>query len=1351
MERAYWVPDNFMINARGVPVPTGPRHSTARWLLGAEAEWLESKLNLLSPTERARIGISGPALPGTHTATQHGLPVFANASPARLRAKQAWRRMISIEHLRQQVQTAPLYSSSGAGAGGGVSTMPVFELHYNLRLNGIPSTRVVGPQGTAPVGPAGFLLPHVTTFTTMRTVTPEIKNALEAFADAEERRRRYADTVTEMADATAHGDFYDADARDIPRIWPADLTLVHVPRGHGATTSGAWFPFYLSVFESLPQVQSFLNTTLGIYTSESNFVAWCKRRSSSYSGSTVPVANHTPQGLGCFFETLHYFLPTLFPDPTERTRAWEIIRNVCWNSSQTPLGMNLDSSGSLPFPTVSIAHARRLFQRINELLTSSQLHSIGVSCVYAYDAQTTVHGRAGRREKVFWGDLASPHQVSFACLAGHYFPLISTKHIGGLEDGVRRFGLDECIGAFAQPSAPVPFVASHLSYSSAGHVRRDVRPLDTFTFLDRVLRKGTLDVHFSRIQNVPHALFADTHPDGSMVRAQVPQNVAEPPLRFLTYGVPDVELTGMTKVMEPLSVPEGLPELREELGDNFFTFDTTRHIYSFAVDYEDCAGTHEAYMVAAAALQHPTYPTRALFFPSVPPTSPTAATASTRNIFTSFIFPLCSTLHSGQRVSLNLWCHNLLYDFPHLFRELMSVGAELDPNGFLPKDGRIISARFRYGKKVTITCRDSWRLFGPGMSVANMPAAFGFARDPETGVVRFRKEVFLHDWVSDGTLYHQYGLQEDVWIPLSILRAGANASAVHTTCLRAFDFDAFVDSIPTAYLRDNATVGEPEVQFWKYAAFYCRQDAVITARALWVFNAKTLALPTWRTVQAVNCLSASSLADKVLRSSGAYERVAMLNGLLGGFFNNFVVGGRCQVQWNHRRIRSKPDEELIDMDARSLYPSAMVRLATEFGGFLQGSPRPIDPNIIRTGRDVLNAPWDGFFIRFAPLSPFLPDPYHYSLGLYPFKPARDGIGGAGDSGDEQSLQWMNDLRGTLGSGRFPHGLFFDRVSFRDYLDHQPMYSPADFVVISGYSFQSGRNSAVADVIRDLYQQRLETSDAANKQLYKLLLNGAYGKTLQRPVPFRTVIAPDSTSFSELLHRHYDFVRSATPFMGTGSETFLLELARPFADAHSRPHIGAEVLSMSRRIMNEVTCLLLPPREVPEPADFIPRGSILYTDTDSIHLYRADWEEVVRPTFEARYGRPLEGSALGQFHSDFPTPSHWKGVRAERALFLDKKIYCYQLRDTGPSAEVRFHYSLKGISAAAVDLVCREQGPDVSVWVGVFEPLFAQKTVSFNLAASTSGHSARPRFGIDRRTTGFLLCNQRPIVRSLRIP
>ena len=86
--------------------------------------------------------------------------------------------------------------------------------------------------------------------------------------------------------------------------------------------------------------------------------------------------------------------------------------------------------------------------------------------------------------------------------------------------------------------------------------------------------------------------------------------------------------------------------------------------------------------------------------------------------------------------------------------------------------------------------------------------------------------------------------------------------------------------------------------------------------------------------------------------------------------------------------------------------------------------------------------------------------------------------------------------------------------------------------------------------------------------------------------------------------------------------YRIETIEQIDDHYSLNLIGVQILSMSKRIMNEVICT----------AEDI-GINVYYQDTDSIHVEN-DKIEILEKEFEKRFGRKLRGNKLGQFHPDF---------------------------------------------------------------------------------------------------------------------
>ena len=106
------------------------------------------------------------------------------------------------------------------------------------------------------------------------------------------------------------------------------------------------------------------------------------------------------------------------------------------------------------------------------------------------------------------------------------------------------------------------------------------------------------------------------------------------------------------------------------------------------------------------------------------------------------------------------------------------------------------------------------------------------------------------------------------------------------------------------------------------------------------------------------------------------------------------------------------------------------------------------------------------------------------------------------------------------------------------------------------------------------------------------------------------------------------------FTAMPNNEWRLELYKQIDTHYNRQHVACEILSVSKNIMNEVTCLA-------EDID----AMIHYTDTDSMHM-QYDAVERLGAAFSEKYGRELIGKKLGQFHTDFDFDSSYHTVDGE---------------------------------------------------------------------------------------------------------
>jgi len=439
------------------------------------------------------------------------------------------------------------------------------------------------------------------------------------------------------------------------------------------------------------------------------------------------------------------------------------------------------------------------------------------------------------------------------------------------------------------------------------------------------------------------------------------------------------------------------------------------------------------------------------------------------------------------------------------------------------------------------------------------------------------------------------------------------------------EYKEFIKNIDNWNLRIN----NDHFKHLEYSKIYCIQDVNLLRQGYEIFRQWMCNITS---IDIDNIISLPQLSYEYGVNSNVFDGCYQISGQQREFIQRCLVGGRTMTK-NNQKYHIK--DRLQDFDAVSLYPSAMYRM----DGVLQGLPKVIENeqlnyNFLKTQ--------DGYFIEIDVQD--IKIKRGFSLIS---KVNKDGI-----------REFSNDIRGSV---------YVDKTSLEDLIKFQQI----KFRIIRGYYFNDGRNKQIKEFIKSLFDQRLNYKKQGNpaQLCFKLIMNAFYGKTIQNPIIKKyEFLYGEDKAFNKFLYNTATMISTTK----ISENIFMLESYNPTFEHYSTPHIGIEILSMSKRIMNEVMCLA-------EDLDL----NMYYQDTDSIHI-KEDDIEILKDEYKKIYNRELIGSNMGQFHSDFDFKSKDILPVSIESYFLGKKCYIDKIEMVNDGVKsYDYHIRMKGIPNSSI--------------------------------------------------------------------
>ena len=408
-------------------------------------------------------------------------------------------------------------------------------------------------------------------------------------------------------------------------------------------------------------------------------------------------------------------------------------------------------------------------------------------------------------------------------------------------------------------------------------------------------------------------------------------------------------------------------------------------------------------------------------------------------------------------------------------------------------------------------------------------------------------------------------------------------------------------------------------------------------------------------------LTISSLTDNYMVKREAYNGIYELKANIRNYVVKAIYGGRVCV--NKKYLKKVLHGKISDYDGVSLYPSAIFRLCQE-KGLPCGMAKRYNTTIGSEGGSDCDglSNWKNKVYSILTIK-------ITSVGKIQQMPM------IAVKNENQSIDYVNEPPRN-NDGTFKE-LIIDSITLEDYIK----FHKIEYELVDGIYWDSGTNKIMGSVIEELFNERLKQKKLGNDALanvIKLMLNSSYGKNgMKKSKTQLKIIKASQKNFDNYIFNNFNTIKN---YRQINKDCYEFETVC-VDNSYNRGHIACAILSMSKRIMNEVF-------DVANDNN-IP---IYYTDTDSIHM---NYDDITKLETEYRkiYNRELNGTNLGQFHTDFNLSNAGRNeeIYATTSIFLGKKSYLDVLesKDKNGNTITGFHKRLKGITEAGLDYTAKK--------------------------------------------------------------
>ena len=445
-----------------------------------------------------------------------------------------------------------------------------------------------------------------------------------------------------------------------------------------------------------------------------------------------------------------------------------------------------------------------------------------------------------------------------------------------------------------------------------------------------------------------------------------------------------------------------------------------------------------------------------------------------------------------------------------------------------------------------------------------------------------------------------------------------------------------------------------------YSEMYCKIDVEVLKLGYEKFGSL---LKEACNLNVIDFMSSAQLANYYYLENGVYEGVYQLSGKPLDYIMKCMVGGRTMCAYN--KSNHILNKILQDFDAVSLYNSSQYRLK----GFLNGKPKVLE----NLSYDFLKK-CDGYFVQIKIIK-------NNKKRAFPL------------------MSYKNENGIRMFENEVPGNIYVCKFELEDLIE----FHNIEFEIIDGYYYDEGRNNKLEEICNHLFNERLKMKAIKNplQEIYKLIMNSSYGKTLQKAHP-ENIVFKNENNIDAFVDKNYNSVKNYREIeCDNGFKKYIVKTEKGINEHFNNVACGVEILAMSKRIMNEVMCLAEDNKI-----------DIYYQDTDSMHIQEKDIPKL-EELFMEKYNRELIGKGMGQFHSDFDSDIIKKNIKATESIFLGKKCYIDKLEgeDEEGNNVIDYHIRMKGVSNKAI---LHKAKKEVRTFLDIYKSLYKHNKEMFDL-------------------------------------